>query len=299
MIYENQLVNFSRSVTDRTITSNTILYANQQYWYRNLIINPGVTLFVHRTADFRVANQLTNNGTISGMQLTAGEAAGNASPVVLTTPMDILPSSCNGANVTTGWGTNYGMGALKIMAKKFANYGTISTTGVNGSGLYGGQNGVTYQNNQSGGNAAFMLILAERYWGTGTVQAAAGAGNIGWPPYSYTYSTNCHWNGGTGAYWNCANTTAKCDSQSDWWNMPKDPEWVCDTAVGQNGGGAAGPSGTSSVIWLYTCSPPPVGGASSSQPVTITKVPVTIGGAIFWFDTDQQLEQYHESSLSV
>jgi len=297
MIYANQVVNFGTATNSVTISTNTDFSANTSYYYGDLTINSGVTITLSRTTDLRVSGTLTNNGVIKSAQLISSDTAGTGAAYTLASPQDVLPASANGANYASSWGTNYGANAMKIMAKKFVNNGQIISSGYNGTGTWGGNNGVTYNNNQGGSGAGYVLILAENYSGTsGTLSMAGGTGNTGWPSFSWTYQTNCR-SVYTGGYWNCADTTSTCGSQKDWYNNPK-TETVCDNATGNNGGGAAGPSGAVSSARIYTSSVPPVSGAASSQTVTVTKVAVSIGGAIFWFkEVEEDLEYSYEKRV--
>ena len=65
LLFNGSIVNFSSSVDDITISSNTIWTENTTKYYRNVTINSGVTLTVHRTCDFRVNGTLTINGTLA------------------------------------------------------------------------------------------------------------------------------------------------------------------------------------------------------------------------------------------
>ena len=297
MIYANQVVNFGTAVNSVTVSTNTDFLANTSYVYGNLTINSGVTVTLTRTTDLKVSGTLTNNGIIRASQLTSSDTAGTGAAYTLASPQDILPASANGANYVSSWGTNYGANAIKIMAKKLVNNGQIISSGFDGTGQWIGQNGGTYNNNQGGSGAGYILILAENYSGTnGTLSMAGGTGNTGWPAFSWSYQTNCRSNY-VGAYWNCADTTSTCGTQKDWYNQPR-TETICDTATGYDGGGAAGSSGSVSTARIYTSSVPPVSGAASSQIVTVTKVAVSIGGAIFWFnEQEQDLEYSYETRI--
>ena len=65
LLFNGSIVDFSSSVDDITISSNTIWSENTTKYYRNVTINSGVTLTVHRTCDFRVNGTLTINGTLA------------------------------------------------------------------------------------------------------------------------------------------------------------------------------------------------------------------------------------------
>lgn len=269
MIYswKNKIVTYGNSDSDLVVsagTTYTIPADTISYWNNATISG---TLYVHRTSDFRVKGTLTiaSGGVIQATQLLSTESAGttyaSASTFDPSTPDATISSTYNGSDGSSVKGAN----AIKIMAKKLVNNGTIASNGFKSSSPAG-----------TGSGGGFIWIITEDMSGIGQTVSYAGAGadKIDSSPY------NCRYEDRPGCY----SSDNYCSNLSKSMNTNQSTKYAlgCSYTTAYN----AGSSGTQGSICVHTKSTP-TGGTTSNpaQSVSTTNWAILPLGSILWFNT--------------
>lgn len=288
IFWNSQVLNFGYTSTDLTVPSGSTVTVSTGV-YRNATVPAGSTLILPRANNVKFSGTLTNNGTITG---GSSDVSGTSSTYIANSAYDLLPTQCNGAN-SPNESTHLGRGALKIMAKKLINNGSITTSGSQWTGLdgYGYPRGIT------GNGAGFVWIVSEKISGTGTISATGGAGQGGHGGYNYQYGcTHDHPYEPFTEWWWCSGTGTACTGRDSATlnygsHGPNDAYTSYDTCDGYQPGVAAGSNGANASGFIVTSAPPTGGISSGSMSIPVVIAPFA-AGIISWWGKQEEYEHY-------